>query len=98
MYRRPPRSTRNDTIFPYTTLFRSLDRDARPEDRHEGHVVKAQEHRERVRHEVDARLVYDDAALWTGTQRDDAMALENPDAFPQGRPAHLELRQHLGLR
>src|SRR3546814_18837162 len=34
----------------------------------------------------------------TGTQRDDAMALENPDAFPPGRPAHLELRQHLGLR
>src|SRR3546814_1552735 len=120
MIRRPPRSTRTDTLFPYTTLFRSrrferlevlfgrvqrggadeggLDRDARPEDRHEGHVVKAQEHRERVRHEVDARLVYDDAALWTGTQRDDAMALENPDAFPQGRPAHLELRQHLGLR
>src|SRR3546814_3800984 len=23
MYRRPPRSTRNDTLFPYTTLFRS---------------------------------------------------------------------------
>src|SRR3546814_13504280 len=32
-----------------------LDRDARPEDRHEGHVVKAPEHRERVRHEVAAR-------------------------------------------
>src|SRR3546814_10830562 len=28
-----------------------LERDARPEDRHEGHVVKAQEHRERVRSE-----------------------------------------------
>src|SRR3546814_9636751 len=25
MYRRPPRSTRTDTLFPYTTLFRSLD-------------------------------------------------------------------------
>src|SRR3546814_20596705 len=25
MIRRPPRSTRTDTIFPYTTLFRSLD-------------------------------------------------------------------------
>src|SRR3546814_5069952 len=24
MYRRPPRSTRTDTLFPYTTLFRSL--------------------------------------------------------------------------
>src|SRR3546814_16229662 len=31
MIRRPPRSTRTDTLFPYTTLFRSIahDRDAR---------------------------------------------------------------------
>src|SRR3546814_19723748 len=27
MIRRPPRSTRTDTLFPYTTLFRSLQRD-----------------------------------------------------------------------
>src|SRR3546814_10159677 len=27
MIRRPPRSTRTDTLFPYTTLFRSQDRD-----------------------------------------------------------------------
>src|SRR3546814_7544312 len=26
MIRRPPRSTRTDTLFPYTTLFRSLQR------------------------------------------------------------------------
>src|SRR3546814_15108409 len=30
MIRRPPRSTRTDTLFPYTTLFRSL----RADDRH----------------------------------------------------------------
>src|SRR3546814_6249761 len=29
MIRRPPRSTRTDTLFPYTTLFRSLDPGAR---------------------------------------------------------------------
>src|SRR3546814_19511423 len=28
MIRLPPRSTRTDTLFPYTTLFRSLDRAA----------------------------------------------------------------------
>src|SRR3546814_21105881 len=28
MIRRPPRSTRTDTLFPYTTLFRSLRRPA----------------------------------------------------------------------
>src|SRR3546814_4775642 len=29
MIRRPPRSTRTDTLFPYTTLFRSRDIDGR---------------------------------------------------------------------
>src|SRR3546814_12906302 len=29
MIRRPPRSTRTDTLFPYTTLFRSLNADVR---------------------------------------------------------------------
>src|SRR3546814_7043373 len=28
MIRRPPRSTRTDTLFPYTTLFRSAGKDA----------------------------------------------------------------------
>src|SRR3546814_10158917 len=28
MIRRPPRSTRTDTLFPYTTLFRSIGNDA----------------------------------------------------------------------
>src|SRR3546814_4401042 len=30
MIRRPPRSTRTDTLFPYTTLFRSWPRDYQP--------------------------------------------------------------------
>src|SRR3546814_7129258 len=33
MIRRPPRSTRTDTLFPYTTLFRSIDLD-------EGHLLR----------------------------------------------------------
>src|SRR3546814_15407590 len=32
MIRRPPRSTRTDTLFPYTTLFRSLGDHRRPPD------------------------------------------------------------------
>src|SRR3546814_3855439 len=36
MIRRPPRSTRTDTLFPYTTLFRSHDR------RQRGHGAAAQ--------------------------------------------------------
>src|SRR3546814_3080229 len=31
MIRRPPRSTRTDTLFPYTTLFRSLQEFQRPQ-------------------------------------------------------------------
>src|SRR3546814_16838140 len=33
MIRRPPRSTRTDTLFPYTTLFRSIARTFRRDDR-----------------------------------------------------------------
>src|SRR3546814_11621226 len=36
MIRRPPRSTRTDTLFPYTTLFRSLRWKAIPESRQYG--------------------------------------------------------------
>src|SRR3546814_11951058 len=42
MIRRPPRSTRTDTLFPYTTLFRSIEQlaliahAAVAEDRHDG--------------------------------------------------------------
>src|SRR3546814_4127451 len=34
MIRRPPRSTRTDTLFPYTTLFRSGELPGRPRARH----------------------------------------------------------------
>src|SRR3546814_1427198 len=32
MIRRPPRSTRTDTLFPYTTLFRSAEKQARVQE------------------------------------------------------------------
>src|SRR3546814_15751017 len=41
MIRRPPRSTRTDTLFPYTTLFRSLALLARQQPRQFGrHIVE----------------------------------------------------------
>src|SRR3546814_2342170 len=43
MIRRPPRSTRTDTLFPYTTLFRSYDRAARIEDEAPGSVQARQD-------------------------------------------------------
>src|SRR3546814_5940988 len=67
MIRRPPRSTRTDTLFPYTPLFRSaLCEHARIEaDRDEFHVVRRQarlgEHGDEFRRH-DARLIADGVA------------------------------------
>src|SRR3546814_734146 len=42
MIRRPPRSTRTDTLFPYTTLFRSASGAAGTEKRHVGRKMVKQ--------------------------------------------------------
>src|SRR3546814_10904588 len=42
MIRRPPRSTRTDTLFPYTTLFRSLPRSVLQQGRDRSFVIAAQ--------------------------------------------------------
>src|SRR3546814_3748096 len=50
MIRRPPRSTRTDTLFPYTTLFRSTVPDSpRPLLRRQSHVRTIQRHSEHHR-------------------------------------------------
>src|SRR3546814_4771219 len=49
MIRRPPRSTRTDTLFPYTTLFRSLTRTAWPSV-HVGHASRHQPRAGDARH------------------------------------------------
>src|SRR3546814_8229932 len=41
MIRRPPRSTRTDTLLPYTTLFRARREDREDADRHDGIAVPA---------------------------------------------------------
>src|SRR3546814_1807136 len=50
MIRRPPRSTRTDTLFPYTTLFRSVvagaaPRNPRPQPRRQRHDAHARTRR-----------------------------------------------------
>src|SRR3546814_12047640 len=60
MTRRPPRSTRTDTLFPYTTLFRSID------DRRARHPVGAQFDREFGRDAETPRGRREDQALPTG--------------------------------
>src|SRR3546814_1225867 len=53
MIRRPPRSTRTDTLFPYTTLFRSqeVQRQQQQDDRH--HLDRDLGQREVGRRQVD---------------------------------------------
>src|SRR3546814_14237854 len=58
MIRRPPRSTRTDTLFPYTTLFRSGHPPLRPVQPRPADVgeARARRYREAVRAEVNARV------------------------------------------
>src|SRR3546814_6168165 len=55
MIRRPPRSTRTDTLFPYTTLFRSF-RHGRPEPPDVPRVVQGVGRVGRIRHAWDYLL------------------------------------------
>src|SRR3546814_2775791 len=50
MIRRPPRSTRTDTLFPYTTLFRSVGRRAARRDRPARHHRRRSADLRRHRH------------------------------------------------
>src|SRR3546814_10477295 len=47
MIRRPPRSTRTDTLFPYTTLLRSFRDGNRDENACRGRCAAAKQHRQR---------------------------------------------------
>src|SRR3546814_7019266 len=55
MIRRPPRSTRTDTLFPYTTLFRSLWNRLQAAAHHLGDVGRREDrhHDEHAQHEVE---------------------------------------------
>src|SRR3546814_14644010 len=60
MLRRPPRSTRTETLFPYTTLFRSRNRHAVPDDddsRAAGHAATLK------------RLRFQDTRMQTGERK-----------------------------
>src|SRR3546814_10916046 len=62
MIRRPPRSTRTDTLFPYTTLFRSrrpdseLGSQTRPSDHEDRSPASGQLHRSRRSEEHTSEL------------------------------------------
>src|SRR3546814_12509520 len=86
MIRRPPRSTRTDTLFPYTTLFRSLQI---LDDRH-GLVV--QEADAPVDITGDGARVLRKLLHFAGDDPETAYRLARP-----GRPAGRVARQIIGL-
>src|SRR3546814_17568920 len=76
MRRRPPRSTRTDTLLPYTTLFRSLAREAAEAGRLEAVTAASGGDPDMVRGEhvtsaaavgdAEAKTVLDEFAWWIG--------------------------------
>src|SRR3546814_5200485 len=104
MIRRPPGSTRTDTLFPYTTLFRSADDAAvRPFDEHVGAMAVDvhQLHRVQFGHRPDLRREHLAKLLFAlAAQRDDLrghfafhLAIERP-AMRQGDTPLLKSEEH----
>src|SRR3546814_14965701 len=67
MIRRPPRSTRTDTLFPYTTLFRASG--AAPDVGDSGRERRAAEDARRGRRALDQPLALDLGDLLAGVPR-----------------------------
>src|SRR3546814_3335888 len=82
MIRRPPRSTRTDTLFPYTTLFRSNETDRQP------HVAEMQH--------PDQRLAAGPPALpaCQPRQMGNADRAGNGAGDRRGRPAEPRSEEH----
>src|SRR3546814_12814774 len=96
MIRRPPRSTRTDPLFPYTTLFRSvaahsLDRMAC------GNRRRIAQEAVRIGEEVQVRV--EGEAIFTLLRHHDDEALRrHPAKFRQRAPEIQNMLQHMGDR
>src|SRR3546814_20836431 len=100
MIRRPPRSTRTDTLFPYTTLFRSPQEECRgavrdPEPRrHHGKQHRARDHRKLPAAHIAAQRPGDRTAESAGIR---TVRVERPaDRADRPRDAEAEIgRAHV---
>src|SRR3546814_1242576 len=81
MIRRPPRSTRTDTLFPYTTLFRSLQGKT---------IAPVQEMCGKLRASLDARHSSDTLIL----ARTDSLAVDGFDAATARAASSLRSEEH----
>src|SRR3546814_4035465 len=88
MIRRPPRSTRTDTLFPYTTLFRSQLGEALLRHRRRAVLLRLPRGEAQI---ILALLLVAHAAAMEDRQRDDlVVVLREPHAAHAGRVAALE--------
>src|SRR3546814_19934767 len=96
MIRRPPRSTRTDTLFPYTTLFRSFGH--RLDDRLRNEVGDKLLEREIARRDDPRRIACRqrerEARAWLEQVNHDEPDRERHDRGPD-KPAH-RLRAEIG--
>src|SRR3546814_18899489 len=84
MIRRPPRSTRTDTLFPYTTLFRS--------------VAALSRSRERAGRRRTARAREGSPLPGAAMAREPGVRLDPPEIFPDRRPSVARGRGDRGRR
>src|SRR3546814_951785 len=84
MSRRPPRSTRTDTLFPYTTLFRSPDR-RNPDD-----VRQAVGQHGAPRRKPDPRQSPQDGARAAGSSPDAHRVLPHPHRRSEEHTSELQ--------
>src|SRR3546814_1238303 len=87
MIRRPPRSTRTDTLFPYTTLFRSVADCAAAGQRHRGLAGPGEqrpEHEYRGAHLADDVIGRDRGRDPPRTQRHHPAEIPRPRALDHG--------------
>src|SRR3546814_14659663 len=103
MIRRPPRSTRTDTLFPYTTLFRSGDGAAVARGlRHHTHV-RQKRIRVRLSHADDLhrRARWNDGPALSGKRAGDAVGQERSrdlDPKPPGGGFRNSIAERDGVR
>src|SRR3546814_12948363 len=93
MIRRPPRSTRTDTLFPYTTLFRSLEPEVEADDA----LVGADRRGDREVQRVDDPAELDHRHAGADHARVDPALHHTPGRGELLARAHLRVRELAGV-
>src|SRR3546814_18725088 len=88
MIRRPPRSTRTDTLFPYTTLFRSIGNDAFQEADTTGITRPCTKHNYLVKDIADLPRIMHEAFYVARSGRPGPVVVDLPKDILQGKGAY----------